>query len=258
MKLIRRYLKYPTGYRKKISIVLPDGYRPHGEGYPVLWLLDGQNQFGTRGICGGWQTDRLTAEYAAEGGPQFILVGIDNTVNRESELTMTLGELRPFAAEEFCDRTGEQFAEFLTQSLVPYIRKHFNVCWAPEDNAIIGSSCGGIAAFCLGMSNPELFGKVGALSPAFYMYDDDVWKAWLSSLPFDEEHRCPDVYIYNGMADPLEEALYDGAASMPLLMRQAGLRSHVWFAFDSEAVHNEVAWKTIMPDILRTLFPRDY
>jgi len=255
MKYIKRLLNYPAGgYKKKIVIGLPDSYDPDGEALSVLWLLDGQNQYRENGPFGGWQTDALEEAIENEYGRGFLLVAIDNTINRESELTMNVGRPVFAYADQLPELTGEAFCDFVCERLVPYIRSHFNVRWNPEENAIIGSSCGGAAAFCIGMSRPDVFGKIGALSPAFDFFDEASWAAWLGRLDFSEEAPAPRIFFSNGMNDPLEASLYRSAAMMPALLHSLDIPCRCRFVFDSDASHSEEVWRSIMPEVVEYLF----
>ena len=255
MKYIRRLLNYPDGrYKKKIVIALPDSYDPDGEALSVLWLLDGQNQYGEDGPFGGWQTDRLCEAIESEYGRAFVLVAIDNTVNRESELTMNIGRPVFAYADQLPELTGEKFCRFVCDRLVPYIRAHYNVRWDPAENAIIGSSCGGAAAFCIGMSRPDVFGKIGALSPAFDFFSEASWASWLSRLEFTDETPAPRIFFSNGMNDPLEASLYDSAARMPSILHSLDIPCRCRFVFNSDACHSEAEWRSIMPQVVEYLF----
>lgn len=255
MKYIKRLLNYPAGgYRKKFVIALPDGYDPEGEALPVLWLLDGQNQYRQSGPFGGWQTDELCEAIQNETGASFILVAIDNTINRESELTMNVGNVVFTYADQLPELTGEQFCDFVCDRLVPYVRAHYNVRWDPESNAIIGSSCGGAAAFCIGMSRPDVFGKIGALSPAFDFFSESSWAAWLGRLQFTEEAPAPRIFFSNGLGDPLEASLFRNAAIMPDLLHTLNIPCRCRAVFNSDACHSEEEWRKIMPEVVDYLF----
>lgn len=255
MKYIKRLLNYPAGgYKKKFVIALPESYDPEGEALPVLWLLDGQNQFRQSGPFGGWQTDELCEAIRNEYGTGFVLVAIDNTINRESELTMNIGKPVFLYDSQLPERTGEQFCDFLCEKIVPYVRSRYNVCWDPAANAIIGSSCGGAAAFCIGMSRPDIFGKIGALSPAFDFFDEGSWAAWLGRLDFTEEAPPPKIFFSNGLGDPLEASLYKNAAMMPGLLHTLEIPCQTRAVFNSTACHSEAEWRSIMPEVLDFLF----
>lgn len=61
-----------------------------------------------------------------------------------------------------------RFASFITDELVPWIRRHYRVSRDPRRVIITGSSAGGLAAAYIAFNRPDLFGNVLAQSGAFW------------------------------------------------------------------------------------------
>ncbi len=55
----------------------------------------------------------------------------------------------------------------------PYIDENFRTLTNTENTALIGSSAGGLSTYNIGFRNPEVFGKIGMLSPFFVKVEDD-------------------------------------------------------------------------------------
>lgn len=253
-------LDYPDGYQKPIIIWTPNGYNPAdtSKKYQVIYLLDGQNQFlGTKNGYGGWVTDKIATCLQNNGHDGFILVGIDNSRNRDNELTPDIGDIVPECKPlgNFDNGTGERFANFVADTVVPYIRANYNVSLKPEDNAIIGSSSGGIEAFYIGMEHMDIFGNIGALSPAYVLYDAKTWDTYLSKFDFTDADKLPRIYTFNGAADELERQLLVNAQLMPQWMAAKGYpEDKMTFVYEDTFSHNEYAWRMIMPETIAWLF----
>ena len=251
-------LAYPDGYQKPITIWTPNGYDPADTDtkYPVIYLLDGQNQFmGTTNGYGGWVTDKIATCLQSNGHKGFILVGIDNSRNRDKELTPDIGDVIPAYKNGFENGVGETFSNFVANDVMNYVKANYNVSDKPEDTAIIGSSSGGIEAFYIGMENMDKFGNIGSISPAFMLFDKSDWDAYLAKFNFSDADKLPRIYFFNGYADSLEKELKPYAEAMPQWMAALGYpEDKMTFVCEDTFSHNEYAWRMIMPEIIAWLF----
>jgi len=68
------------------------------------------------------------------------------------------------------DASTFKYGTFVGVELVEYIRKTFGLCQEKEDTFISGFSMGGFGALHLGLSYPETFGKIAALSSALIVH----------------------------------------------------------------------------------------
>lgn len=60
----------------------------------------------------------------------------------------------------------DNFINELTQTLIPYIESHYSALTDRENRGILGFSMGGRETLYIGLSRPDLFGYIGAISPA--------------------------------------------------------------------------------------------
>ncbi len=252
-------LSYPTGYQKPIEIWTPAGYDPADtdKKYSVIYLLDGQNQFDdSDAYNGGWGSDEVITALMKNGGEGIILVGIDNSTNRDNELTPNIGTLNPnYNYGGFKNGSGHQFADFVAKTVVPYVEANYNVYTDAAHSAVVGSSSGGIEAFYIGMEYMNEFGRIGALSPAFMLFDDSTWVDYFSKFDFTDSSKLPRIYFYNGGGDSLEQELLPAAQGMKSLLSGLGYdESKMTFVYDEKNAHNEAAWRNIMPEVVTWLF----
>jgi len=91
------------------------------------------------------------------------------------ELGMKYNLALVFPSVENCfyldlDASAFKYGTFVGVELIEYIRKTFSLCQEKEDTFICGLSMGGFGAIHLGLSYPETFGKIAALSSALIIY----------------------------------------------------------------------------------------
>lgn len=155
----------------KVAIYLPPGYDPASSiRYPVLYLNDGQDA----ASLGLQQT--LAGLYERDEIREIIVVAIDMLPDR-----MGIYGLSDRAAHR--SKPGESrfgmvgshahdYSQWVALQLVPYIDAQYHTSAKPQDRAMAGWSLGALNAFNLGWQYPELFGKVGAFSPSFWLASD--------------------------------------------------------------------------------------
>lgn len=254
-------LPFPDKDDRKIWVYVPQ--HNDGEKLPVIYMTDGQNLFDENSTpYGSWGVvDALTKEKELSG-KTAIIVGVDNgNIWRDSELTpKSIGKVQ-HAEElnEYFTPQGEIFDRFLTDTVMPYVEEHFPVLTDRSNTSVCGSSSGGLQAFFTGMEHKEKFAYIGALSPAFLLYNEEDWTAYLSAknLFDDADGHLPYVYMYSGSADDLEERIY---ASTEMVY---DMLSDMCYPYDKlnevillENMHNEKSWKEIFPDFLHTALNR--
>ena len=252
-------MTYPDGnYQKKIYIWTPEGYDPADKSkkYSVLYMCDGQNLFGQTTTLSGyeWECDETALSLMQNGGDGVIIVGIacgDTEALRNHELTPNLGTVASIAGENmstFQNGGGKAFSDFVTDTVIPYVESNYNV---NAIRGIAGSSSGGIEAFYIGMENMDRFRYVGALSPAFLLYNENVWDSYLSQKDFSGD--VPRVYFFcgNSKNDPLEQAIYPGAVAMEGWLKNHGYPADRMITkTDGDAVHSEAFWALYFPEML--------
>ena len=143
---------------------------------------------------------------------------------------------------------GEVYSDFIADTVIPYVDSHYNT---NSTRGIAGSSCGGQAAFYIGMENMDKFSYIGAFSSAFAYFPPEIWDKYLSSKDFSGD--VPFVYLYTGMNkdDSTEQWIYPTAVLM-----DGWLTEHNYPAdkkvniMDADARHHESFWAIYMPEML--------
>lgn len=238
---------------KDILIWTPQDYDANApEKYSVIYMTDGHNLFDPNATSTGcWAVAESVETMMNYSKHKAIVVGVENMDGwRDDELTPNLGEP---TSEEYKDGHGEYFCDFVVNTVMPYVEKNYNVYTDREHTAICGSSSGGIESFYIAMEHPEKFGTVGALSPAFSLYDDEIWQQYLKEKDFSAGY--PRVWLYCGKGDDLERYLYAGYESMPENLKSIGYPAqNIESAASEKATHCELYWRIVFPDFLKFMF----
>ncbi|MHA6203120.1 alpha/beta hydrolase [Dyella soli] len=156
-----------------VTVYLPPGYAGHdatSRRYPVLYANDGQDMaaVGLRAT--------LADLYRAHAIEPVIVVAIDMLADRASGYGLSdrdakrsvVGDSRigPIGSRAY------EYSEWVATQLVPYIDSHYRTRATAAGRTMLGWSLGGLNAFNLGWRYPDVFGRVGAFSPSFWLAAD--------------------------------------------------------------------------------------
>jgi len=212
-------IRLPLDYR----VYLPPCYDQQPERrYPVLFLIHGQSYTDD-------QWDRL---------------GVDETANR----LVAAGEIAPFLIVMPRDRYGGQpsennFARVVVEELLPLIDQDYRTLPNREDRAIGGLSRGGGWSIHIAITEWELFGALGAHSPAIFYQDAQFMRVYLDQIPEDSYPR-----IYLDIGDRDRPGLMSAVVWFEKLLNQWGI-AHEWYLFSG--FHSEGYWQDHLETYLR-------
>ncbi|GAB1594804.1 alpha/beta hydrolase [Lysobacter claricitrinus] len=182
------------------------------------------------------------------------------------------------------------YSEWLVHTLVPFVESRYAVRPSPDARAILGWSLGGAHAFNVGWQYPEVFARVGAFSPSFWLATDRtdattlqrtrIAQSMVATMPprtgarffvaigTDEETSDRDGDGINDAVDDVRD-LVDGwnvDAGGVNGLRQAGYRINDDAAHrtdDSDVAlyvldgghHQQASWARMLPVFLRWAYP---
>ncbi len=241
------------GNSRTIAVWLPPGYSAD-QSYPVLYLNDGQNMFDKKYAAFGsiWEADKTAERLIRQNFLKpLILVGIDNTLQREEEYTLHKD------AREKRGGNARMYGKFLAEELKPFIDSHYSTLAGAQNCGIAGSSLGGLVSLTLALDYPETFGLCGAISAS-------LWWANQKSL-YDvlaQANRLENARIWFDMGT--EEGKYPGCVNPPYTLtrllasrlEQIGLLPG-WNYYYQEIMggqHHENDWRDRFDRILLFLF----
>ncbi len=189
VKIIDTAFKIPQLNRtRRIWIYLPKGYATSGKNYPVLYMQDGQNLFNEKTAAfGEWGVDECLDTLQQKLSKECIVVGIDHGGDKRTT------EYNPYDHPKYGIGEGKLFADFIAQTLKPFIDSKYRTRKGPENTFIAGSSMGALISFYAVLQYPSIFGAAGIFSPAF----------WVAPQLFNDAEKfsttsIPKFYLYAG------------------------------------------------------------
>ena len=240
--------------KRTIIVYLPSDYGSGDTSYPVMYLQDAQNVFkhydATRKDY--YLNETLYEFYAEDFKGEVIVVGV------ESDFDHIWDEYSPWVnddvykwkdpnyVEQVEGGEGDNYLNFLIQTLKPEIDQRYRTLMDQKNTAIGGSGMGGLISLYAGLTRPDVYSKVLAMSP-------DIWFAesggtWLSNnqiidlisnkgVPKDvsfsldvgaEERRTdlevhPDVLDKNGKSISYAQTYLEGTQALVNALIHGGL-----------------------------------
>ena len=151
---------------RRIWLYLPPDYATSGIAYPVLYMHDGQNLFDVAtSFAGEWEVDESLNIVFAAGKEVPIVVGVDNGGGDR------IAEYTPWANPNYGGGDGDKYAQFIVESLKPYIDANYRTKPERENTGVMGSSLGGLISFYIADKYQDVFSKAGVFSPSFWFND---------------------------------------------------------------------------------------
>lgn len=156
------YGSHLTTKLRRAQVLLPPEYGKEKE-YPVVYLLHGVGGDEKEWFFGHPQ--EIIGNLIKAGEIPEIIAVFPNERVREDDRR---NPPDVFGLQHF--QAFDRFLIDLEQNLMPFMKCRFQVREGREHTAIAGFSMGGREALFIGFQRPELFGYIGAFSPAFGLF----------------------------------------------------------------------------------------
>ncbi len=153
----RRLFSHQTEIEYQLAVWLPDGYASSGKRYPVLYILDGDTDF-------GMATSFLPVMSWIDQTPEMIIVGIG--YNRDMTEWGALRELDfkiPEVQADPPDSHADRFLAALKEEIIPFVDENYRT--EPRERTLYGYSSGGFFTLYTLVNEPGLFCHYLAGSP---------------------------------------------------------------------------------------------
>lgn len=236
---------------RRVWVYLPPDYATSDRRYPVLYMHDGQNLFdAATAYAGEWGIDETLDSLHTAGDPGIIVVGIDNGRERR------LDEYSPWRNERHGGGEGAAYAEWLVHTLKPFIDQRYRTLADRSNTAIAGSSMGGLISLYALLQFPEVYGRAGIFSPAFWFAPEIFDAVRASRAPYPDTR----VYMVSGgreLQQGERAGVYrDDQARMQEALIAAGFRAgqQVKASVIPDGEHSEWFWRREFPAAYRWLF----
>ncbi|OON65800.1 alpha/beta hydrolase-fold protein [Hymenobacter sp. CRA2] len=236
------------GRTRRVWVYLPADYASSGRRYPVLYLHDGQNVFDQcTSFSGEWGVDEALSQLQQQGQDPIgcVVVAIDN------DGAQRLNEYSPWNNPQYGGGQGDQYVEFLVQTLKPYIDAHYRTLPDRLNTGIGGSSMGGLISLYTALKYPAVFGRAAIFSPAFWFAEADL-KNYL------HQHRAaaaqPTRFYFVAGAQESQTMVPLMAAVRDSLQRAGYAATDLSYQTRTDGQHAEWFWRREFPAAYQWLF----
>lgn len=219
---------------RKIWIYLPPDYQTTTKTYPVIYMQDGQNLFdNATSFSGEWQVDETLNSLFAQGDYGAIVVGIDNGGSSR------INEYTPWNNPQYGGGEGDQYMQFVAETLKPYVDANYRTKPAAEYNALVGSSLGALISNYGGVKYSGTFSKIGSFSPAYWIVADQF-----NSYIQNSTANLSNMRIYFVAGSNESSTMASDIQTVKNNLQAKGLTpANTLVKLDSYGQHNENYWK---------------
>lgn len=236
------YMPQLDRYRR-IWLYLPPDYDSTGKDYPVLYMHDGQNLFdAATSFAGEWEVDETLNELFDEGYEVPVVVGIDNGgANRIAEYT-------PWPNPDYGGGDGDLYAQFIVETLKPYIDDNYRTKPGCDFTGIMGSSLGGLISHYIAIKYQDIFSRAGIFSPSYWFTGDIYDFTYNTGKQYDMR-----FYIMGGTDEG--EGVVEDMTAMTDTLRAAGFgEQEMTLKVVEGGQHNENLWRQEFGEAFRWMF----
>jgi len=241
---------------RDLLVWLPPSYQGSHRGYPVLYMMDGQNLFDAHtSYVGEWGVDEAMMALCAEG-LEAIIVGIPNMgVER-------IHEYGPWPTHDDQGGRGDTFLDFVANTVKPLVDGDFRTWPEPEATGIMGSSMGGLISLYAFFQQPTVFGYAGVMSPSLWFAHQGILRTirrseWHPGRIYldmgTQEGQVPRGWRGRLMAFARKDGpIYDLRRARSALQKK-GYRvgEQLMYLEDKGGRHNEGDWRRRFPEAFR-------
>lgn len=249
------------GVDKSVYIWTPKDYDKNSEEkYSTIYMFDGQTILATgrdRGMdsdTDSWNVSESVTAMMSQTGNKAVIVGISNNEgNREDELVPDVGNIKVLPNGKIMldtEKRGNAFADFVCDTVMPYVQENYNVYTDAEHTSLAGSSLGGLETFYTVLVHPDKFGTAGVMSASFQLYDNDTWAEFVKDKVNME--KFPFLYFYAGAYGgdngDVNEPVYN------MLIEKGYPKDKLVYDKYEPGRHEPMYWRNIYPEFLQAMF----
>ena len=198
---------------------------------PVLYILDGQTHFEMAASLVRYLSAFNTI-------PPFLVVGLDNSQERERDLTPYQSNMSPNGGG------AARYYQYVTQEILPWVNRHYSTSGF---QALAGKSYGGMFALFAAQQQDCPFQAVISVSPSLFLADNQMLKDVSDHVEQVAQRR----FLF------LSHATEDDIMRIPFLQLSGFLAAHAQHRFHHHIYEAETHESTFQPalfDALKSLF----
>jgi len=218
---------------RRIWIYLPSDYETNtNKRYPVLYMHDGQNCFDkTTAFAGEWGIDETLNNKEKNGDKGCIVVAIDNGG------ASRIDEYSPYVNSQYGGGKGDDYVDFLALTLKPFIDSAYRTYADKNNTAMAGSSMGGLITMYAFLKYPNIYGKAGIFSPAFW-FSNQLYTYVLNKTKSNNQQ----FYFVCGQNEASNMANWQDSMNVILQSKGYDKTTELKNLKKPEGTHNESFW----------------
>lgn len=238
-----------------LYIGFPDSYLKTKKRYPVLYMHDGHNLFDPNdafiGVTWG-------VKEAYDNNPdlkEVIVVGLScaEGLTRLQEYNIFPMRHKSIKGKKALKGQGEKYLKYLVEVLKPEIDSKYRTLTDANNTAIMGSSMGGVISNQAALLYPNVFGRIGCVSNAFYVSFEKILEFNKNGDFSKIKKFYMDVGDKEGSHKVSREYLLTNKAVYNVLKEKIN-KENLSFKIIRNGIHSERAWAKRLPSILKYLF----
>lgn len=227
--------------KKKIWVYLTLNYEKSTKKYPVIYMHDAQNLFdAAASYAGEWNIDETLDSIKAK----VIIIGVEHGNEKR------IDELTPYKNEKHGGGNANAYLEFIVKTLKPHVDTKYRTKTNTKNTGIFGSSLGGLVSFYAALQYPEVFGKVGCFSPAFWINKKEIFQKLVDTPKFNTK-----IYLLCGDKED-DGAMVSDMKEMETLInsKRCECKKLNKSVIVKEGKHNEKLWRNAFAKAYLWLF----
>lgn len=250
---------------------MPREYETNQARYPVIYVNDGDTTFFRGGaINESWYLGAVLSRLVQSGQMQPVIVVAIYPHDRNYEYThANVGDSRGGGIEVYTN--------YVANDVKVFIDGNYRTQPEARQTLILGASHGGLAAYLMGMLNPNAFGNVAAFSPSFWVGLDSDPLSLVLARPLSSSRLVqlseptlrqpgvrPKIYMDWGLIrdgqfhnDFIEaRTTVRGQQLRDVLTGQYGygLGQDLVVVEEAQGEHSELSWRRRVPSVLPLFF----
>lgn len=228
--------------RRTVRVYFPPNYSSR-QGFPVVYLLDGQNVFDkSTAIADEWQVDEAMDSLFQKRGLGCIVIAIYHGEDQR------LNEYTPWANANKEGGDGEKFAKFIVRDLKPYIDKYYRTVPDRNNTIIVGSSMGGLMALYMALEYPKVFGKAAVFSPTL-SWSSEIF----TKIEKFKKRNFQQIYLYAGKQE--KSPMVRDVKKANRLLKDVGFsENELMLNLEPFGRNSELYWGREYPKAIRWFF----
>lgn len=233
---------------RRIWLYLPLDYQISTKKYPVIYMHDAQNIFDVKtSFSGEWEVDESLNNLFSQGDYGAIVVGIDNGGSSR------LNEYSPWKNSTYnAGGDADKYLQFIVETLKPYIDANYRTKIEAKNTGLIGSSMGGLISLYGGVKYPNIFGKIGSASPAYWFVINEL-ENYINS-----KSDLSNLKVYHVAGKNESSTMVTNIQKIEQKIRQKGVSVvNSKIKIDDDGTHTESYWKREFPAMYKWLFHED-